>query len=168
MLRLEAERGYERSSPHVVPVKVAEELLGHQVVERNEALDLTSMFGFLQDLAEVEYSEAYFRTRDGTIFRLSRSKEEDNKGELTGPSRDGSDLVTVTFLEDYVAPTRGLAVDMLFIYDGDGTKYTPVVTEIIGVLKNQPSPEEISNISQGKVSTIIEEFEAQVTPGEGK
>jgi len=163
MSRPEAEREFEKSTSHIIPVEVAGKLLAHQVLKKDKALELISMFnrGFPRDWAEVDYSEVYFRTRRGYIFRLCCSKEEDNKGELTGPPKDGRGVVTVTFLEDYMPAKRGLVVGMLFIYDGDGTKYTPVVREIIGVLKNQPSQEEVKNISQGKVSTIIEEFEVQ-------
>lgn len=148
---------------YIVPVVLRGDLSGHQITQHDKALDTRSMFNKgipeIKADATVDYSSAYFRTRGGWIYHLSHI--EADRGQLIGPSRETGRVVTQTFRDWYISVRRGLVVGLLFVFDGDGTKYTPVVTEIVGVVDKPPVTKGIRRLFHGRYNNIIEDFEAQ-------
>lgn len=156
----------ESAGKKFVTVALGETLIGHQVSKKGESLDVTSVFGWPELRSEgPQYSLFYFRTKDGNVYQLSKLDEDNGLLVSSRQSRGAGGRVGKKFWDYHIHPTLGLQVGQLFTYDSGGTKYTPVVTEAVGVLKDLPKPGEIERLTEGRTSSIIDDFGRDLVDG---
>ncbi len=146
---------------YLVPVALSGNLVGHQLTQLGIAFDADSLFGEIPKVrgeSPNQYSAIYLRTRSGSVYKLVSKGE---KGTIVGLgiSRARRDKKTnESFWLRHVAGLGSIRIGKIFSWDYSNTRYTSAVTEVVGVLKQAHSPEEIERITGGKKSSILEDF----------
>ena len=154
----ENERSHEIKIDYIKPVSLKGSLLGHQIVQEGKGIETVSLLGYPSSSGfedQVKYSAIYFRTKDGDIFQMLKTGEEADEvyGEVVS-ARDGEESAERF---DSWQVDRGVKVGKLLNLNSTGTKYTPVVTEIVGVVRDYSR----DDMTEG-VSSIIEDFENEL------
>lgn len=151
----------ETTQNFLVPVALSDTLLGHQLTQKGVVFNADSLFMPTPELRSEspdQYSAVYLRTKDGNIYQITLREPEEGVIINSKASKSRQDKKVRVGEWFNLMNVSGPRIGNLFTWDYGGTRYTSIVTEVVGVLKQRYSSEEIEKLTKGKKSSILEDF----------